>query len=797
MTEYNSSVFMFDEQQQLIRIVTREHLTQLLQEKEITPDKSELLADTLKVASVYDQEIASAAYMAVKESDDSFSMYANITNEDPHNRNEFTGINFALKELEGYVVKDIRPTNRGVSYVATQILAATDGEWRLGYVKPNLPAVTDTFYYLSVKDCLKQLQSHGCEILFKCKIEGTRITDKWIEIYDKIGEASNERFVYGASALSIVKEEDRSQIFTSLIGRGKGEEVGDGYGRRIEFTDVVWKKSAGKPIDKPAGQNWIELPEMTEKYGIPLKNGKMRKREGVMIFDDIEDKEQLLLNTYNALVEISRPLVQFKTNIFGGDDIGNTIQLHRYDRGYHYRARIFKVSIDRLTGRVSADVGDNLAKKSSIKTSSDIKLDLERLDEEKATFYTSEEIAKWQSDIIRGGKGGSFVMLNQQDLGKGEDRTPFCTVWMNGKSLETSDHFLVANSEGIGFIDGDFNLDNFHTAWTIDGVFNAKFIQTGILAGPNFFLNLDTGVAEFAKGKIKGPGLDINMTTGDVQMSRGSITGPGLDINMTTGDVRMSKGKIQSADGKSYLDLNAGNFKLDNGTITGTDIRGSKVTAWDQFGTLELDKGKLTFRRIGGSTFGSYGPYWTTAEPNGTAIRCSGANPFSVLVCNDENEASWKWGTVGFSVGGSVQKPTVGVMNLNTIGSKNAIHVTRDGVRATPAYEMAETYLGDMGRGQTNENGEVWVPIETIFSDTVNTDIPYEVFLQPYDNANFWIADFRSDQFLVESDKPKMRFAWEIKAKRRGYEKDRLVKQEYNNARIEEYFSGMPIKMEG
>ncbi|MBL1224784.1 phage tail spike protein [Enterococcus sp. BWR-S5] len=497
-----SSVYFFDEKQQFIRMVTRKYLTQNKQEKEITADKSELLNDQLTVSTVFDKEIEGAAYMAVKETDGSFSMYEIQNAGDPDDRNNFVGVNFAVTELAGYIVKDIRPTNRTVNYVANQILGFTDGEWRLGYVKPNLPIITDTFYYLSVKDSLKQLQTHGVEILFKCKIEGRKITDKWIEIYDKIGTASNKRFVYGGSALSIVKEQDRSQLYTSLIGRGKGEEVGDGYGRRIEFTDVVWRKTSGKQVFKPAGQNWVELPEMTEKYGIPLKSGGMRKREGVVVFDDIEDPETLLLNTYNALVEISRPLVHFKTEILSGDEVGNTIQVHRYDRDYHYRARIFKVAVDRLTGLVTSEVGDNLAKKSSVKSSSEIQLNLERIDEEKASFYTSEQIAQYQSDIIRGARGGSFLILNEWDLGISDNREPFCSVWMNGKSLETSDHFFVVNSEGAGFIDGDFNLNNFHTAWTIDGVFNARFIQTGILAGPNFYLDLDTGVCTFAKGKI-------------------------------------------------------------------------------------------------------------------------------------------------------------------------------------------------------------------------------------------------------------------------------------------------------
>ncbi|MER6265639.1 phage tail tip lysozyme, partial [Streptomyces sp900105245] len=79
-------------------------------------------------------------------------------------------------------------------------------------------------------------------------------------------------------------------------------------------------------------------------------------------------------------------------------------------------------------------------------------------------------------------------------------------IWMNGPSIEESDHFLVANSEGIGFIDGNFNLDNFKTAWTIDGIFNADFINAGTLQGVkirsvhhDFIIELDQGKIRFIK----------------------------------------------------------------------------------------------------------------------------------------------------------------------------------------------------------------------------------------------------------------------------------------------------------
>lgn len=471
-------IYFFDEDQKLIKVIDESNLFSVVQEKEITSNKEELINDKLSVSTVFDDEIKEANYMAVREDESSFSMYRIIGTADPGTMLIFTGINFGPDELDAYVINDIRPNNEFFQSAIARLLSFTEGEWRVGYLDSTLPAVTATFYYCSIREALKTLQTLGCEILFKCELSGEGVTDKWIEVYKQIGEYSNERFEYGDKALTIEKEIDRSNIYTSLIGRGRGEEVGDGYGRRIEFDQVYWSKSNGDPLDKPTGKISLEIPEMTALYGIPTKDGKRRKREKVEIFEDCEDPVELIKLTYQALVSYSRPLIQFKTTVFGGDDLGNILTIHRYDRGYHYETRIFSVKIDRLTGKVEAGLGDNL-NTSSTRQASNTQSALQTLDETKMTFYESSEVSKWQSDIIRGAHGGSIIMMNPEDTGKGTSRQPYQMVWMNGDSIATSNHFLVANSEGIGFIDGDFNESNFKTAWTIDGNFNANYIQSG------------------------------------------------------------------------------------------------------------------------------------------------------------------------------------------------------------------------------------------------------------------------------------------------------------------------------
>ena len=483
-------VYFFNESQKLIKVVGEDKMISDVQTKEITSDKSELMNDVLEVTILDDQELLDAAFMAVQENDKTFSTYKIQSDSDPRGRLAFSGVNFAVDELDAFVVIDMRPSNRSMKQVAEQIIGYTNGEWRVGYVDPTLPAVSGSFYYLSVKESLKQLQTLGCEVVFKCNVTGNGITDKWVEIYKQIGIVSNMRFDYGENALEVVRQRDRSKLYTSLIGRGKGEEVGDGYGRRIEFTDIEWKKSAGDPLDKPKGQNWLEYPEMTKLYGMPTKSGARRKRESVLILEDIEDPKELIKATYEALVDYSRPYIQFKTSVLGSDTIGNIVTIHRPDKGYHYRTRVFSVKLDRLSGKTECGLGDNLGLDSR-KSIAQAQTSIANLAETKMTFYDSTEISKWQSDIIRGAHGGAVILMSPSDYPanhpqRGESRQPFQMVWMDGDSIQTSSHFLVANSDGIGFIDGDFYTSPFKTAWTIDGKFNADFIQTGTILAEIF-----------------------------------------------------------------------------------------------------------------------------------------------------------------------------------------------------------------------------------------------------------------------------------------------------------------------
>lgn len=214
------------------------------------------------------------------------------------------------------------------------------------------------FYYISPREALvKIIEAFNCEFRVRYEFVENKIINRYIDLYHRQGSYSGVQFEYGNNALEVTMEEDSDNVVTALIGRGKGEESTDsegnatgGYGRRIEFTDIVWTKASGKPIDKPAGQNYIVLNDDIENKGL-YQNGELKHRWGVFVDEEIEDKEVLLQATYQELLRLNNPIRKYKASILDlRDDIwlGDRVAIVKDSAKLSFEARIFSITIDKL-----------------------------------------------------------------------------------------------------------------------------------------------------------------------------------------------------------------------------------------------------------------------------------------------------------------------------------------------------------------------------------------------------------------------------------------------------------------
>lgn len=171
--------------------------------------------------------------------------------------------------------------------------------------------------------------------------------------------------------------------------------------------------------------------------------------------------------------------------------------------------------------------------------------------------------------------------------------------------------------------------------------------------------------------------------------------------------------------------------------------------------------------------------YTTLTQGKGFRVRLDDQNKNSTFSIQKDNCVGAYFGQgdngnqINFNFGGdgcgfNVNGP------LHVTGSKNSIVETRQGYLAINAYETAEYYFGDIGENNTGDTSQVVIGIDRIFNEVVNTDIQYQVFVTPYSNAHVWVEKRYNNRFIVKSDRPNAEFGWELKAKRKGYESNRL-----------------------
>lgn len=375
-------IYLFDEKEKLVKIVNKKAVKTANQTYSLTTENYVSDRLTVEMKALNDDEFEKVEYMAIQsmENNHQYHYFYIAQKKTVGDISTFTGVQSGIEELRKTPVFDKRPNNMLAEAVINDLLKNTN--WRARFVAETINRSTN-FYYISVFDALKKIcKVWGLEMQFFVEMNGNGIGARYIDFKKRIGEATGKRVVYGHNALEILKEIERTNIYTALVGRGKGEQVSsagesgktaDGYGRKITFENVVWSKAKGNPLDKPLGQRYLEDPEMTRRYGIKNADGTMRAKIGFVDFNEEENPNELIKLTYQALVNASRPQLTLKTSsvYLKGVKIGDTIRVVRHDKKLDYDTRIFEITFNRLNDE-SSDIklGDQISESANSKIQS-------------------------------------------------------------------------------------------------------------------------------------------------------------------------------------------------------------------------------------------------------------------------------------------------------------------------------------------------------------------------------------------------------------------------------------------
>ena len=373
----------------------------------------------------------------------------------------------------------------------------------------------------------------------------------------------------------------------------------------------------------------------------------------------------------------------------------------------------------------------------------------------------------------------SALMLNE---GEEQPWSPHPDEVYNGST--------IIDASGITINNGALTVKNNSGTTVLSGDSNGNLDITGTVKSQkgNMYVSLDYGGLTFQSAHNKEQllrmettaftsnkdinGVDLNLAKQGEYISFNHINKENLNNGWSSSDGRYNFVDFWSKDttlgSKTYkkgINVNSPMYvnkglKLYSGTSFYADIDGS----------ISWNNGTGTVSNL----LGLYGD-------NGAILGYKSGESLSARFLVSEasqpgtGDNIISWGNYNFN-GYTFHNANIVAKSLSVQGSKNCLQETKSyGARLINAYETAEYYFGDIGFGQINEEGVCYIDIDDVFLECVNTDAQYHVFTQIYNGKITSIERYKT-YFIVKGE-PNTEFSWELKAKRKGYENNRLDTQ--------------------
>lgn len=203
------------------------------------------------------------------------------------------------------------------------------------------------FYHQSVLKSLQDItKAYGLEIETIISVENGKVTARTVNLLEQRGNKNAERrFEYGCDLKSVKRTLMADQVITRLYVWGKGEEKTDdegnatgGYSRRIGLKEV----NNGKP--------YLDNVEAQQYWGV---------LEGDAVFDDCDDRNELLRLANARLAQVSKPQVSYEADVVNlgragfdahGVSVGDAVQIvdTTFTPPIRVEGRVLKIEEDLL-----------------------------------------------------------------------------------------------------------------------------------------------------------------------------------------------------------------------------------------------------------------------------------------------------------------------------------------------------------------------------------------------------------------------------------------------------------------
>lgn len=394
-----------------------------------------------------------------------------------------------------------------------------DTRWTTGTIN-DLGLGQVKFYHQTIYEGVTDIvDKWGGEISTTITVTANGVAERRINHEAKRGQDNGLLFTYGFDMGNIERKVELDDVYTKIHVFGKGEAIYNdegeqtGNGRRIDFADIN------------SGKDYLEDNEALKKYGIIGKDNQRQHAEGVVIFEECEDPEELLALGKAELEVLKQPRVTYTADVALLAEAGMSFKNARAGDTCYIRDKELD---ERLNGRITHVRRFYGSATPTEITIGNIKRTVKDIfSEQMRALQDLQDRSPYWDDASSANSGWlDYMMDNLNDF---MNAVGGFVYWQQGEGLTVYDRPIDQNPtmaiqlNGAGFrianekkSDGTWNWRTFGTG---DG-FTADLINVGILRCGDNIINLNTGTITLKDGSIQDlNGRNFwNLATGELQI---------------------------------------------------------------------------------------------------------------------------------------------------------------------------------------------------------------------------------------------------------------------------------------
>ena len=307
-------------------------------------------------------DVSEAKYVVFMDSNNDFQMYKILSK----------GTKGTVSYIEGVhkFLDDLKASDFFIEFEKTDVEpkvmlenALSNTQWVLD-TSDTFPSGNISLEEVSPLEVLEEvLKKFPIEIDYWIEFDNNSIVSQRYALRETLGVRKNKFYEYGSNVLNIEVEHNTSEIYTAAIGLGATINNEDNLPQekevRVDFSNVIWSKSNGNPLDKPKGYNVLIDDQATIKHGY-FENGKYKPRITYVVFDEIDDPNELIKETHKWLVFQTLPKAVYRVEVFDGDNVnlGDEVAVRYADIGVSKWTKVSMTKENLIAGKKDIYFGD-------------------------------------------------------------------------------------------------------------------------------------------------------------------------------------------------------------------------------------------------------------------------------------------------------------------------------------------------------------------------------------------------------------------------------------------------------